>query len=126
MSGQPDPKTFTPPRKPRRRLPFQSAARRAEQQARRDVVAATHARSGYRCEARDLVPEVRCAGPLDCDEKAPRGRYPGAHLDPTVTQSVCRAHHGWLDLHPTEAMERGLRVPTPPVRKPLYTKDQTS
>jgi hypothetical protein len=86
----------------------ESPTRRGERAARAAVIAATHARSGYRCEARLLVPEVECAGRLDCDEVMGRGRRPGGHLDVTNTQSLCRAHHDWKDAYPIRARELGL------------------
>lgn len=66
-------------------------------------------RAGGRCEARDLVPEVRCWGPLDVDELEARGVHPGAHLDPDLCQLLCRGHHDWRHANPAEAEARGLR-----------------
>ena len=75
-------------------------------------------RAGYRCEAIERVPEVRCWSPerdgfgrfwLDVDEVVGRGVKPGGHLDPDNCQALCRAHHDWRTGNPTEARARGLR-----------------
>lgn len=92
------------------RLPARSARRIAEQAERDAVREETLRRAGWRCEAKDLVPEVRCWGPLDCDERAPRGIAPGSHLDLNNTQALCRAHHEWKHSYPEEAHDRGLRL----------------
>lgn len=91
------------------RLNPRSAKRVAEEQARAEVRRLVRQRAGGRCEARDLVPEVRCWGPLDVDELEARGVHPGSHLDPDLCQLLCRGHHDWRHAHPTEALERGLR-----------------
>lgn len=87
----------------------QSAKRIGERDQRQQVIEQTMRRSGGQCEARDLVPEIDCWGPLDTDEVVGRGVHPGAHLDETLTQTLCRAHHDWKHAHPTEARRRGLR-----------------
>lgn len=110
-----------PKRRPLRRV---SPKRAAEAKARAAVIASTHERSGWRCEARDLVPEVTCWGRLDCDESAPRSLYPGGHLDLDDTQSLCRAHHTFKELNPERARALGLMRPAPPVRQPLYLKER--
>lgn len=66
-------------------------------------------KAGGRCEARLVVPEVTCWGPLDVDEVIPRGVRPGSHLEPEHVQVLCRAHHDWTHAHPQEAAARGLR-----------------
>lgn len=87
--------------KRRRRLRPVSAKRAAEQELRDEVVAATHARAGYRCEGRAHLPGActphgrRADGSawgLDCNELRPRGRG-GSHLELENTVSLCRAHH---------------------------------
>lgn len=120
----PIPKTFTPPKSKRRGLPFESKKRRQERDFRNEVIRLTHKRSGGRCEARELVPEVECGGRLDCDERVGRGVYPGAHLDIDVTMSCCRRHHDWIGANPKKANERGLHLkswerPTTPGRLPF-------
>jgi len=115
-------KTYTDPKSKRSRISPVSPKRQAEKDERRAVIDATHARSGGRCEARELVPEVECGGPLDCDELAPRSLYPGGHLDLTNTQSLCRRHHDWKETHPTEATARGLMRPAPPLLKPCAAR----
>lgn len=118
MSGTPNPK---PARRPKAspawgstlprggRLPARSAKRAAEERDRAEVRRVVRQRAGGRCEARDLVPEVRCWGPLDVDELEARGVHPGAHLDPDLCQLLCRGHHDWRHANPAEAEARGLR-----------------
>jgi len=89
-------------------LPRESAKTKRERPDRMRVQEVTRARHGGVCEAKDLVPEVRCWGPVDVDEIAPRGRRPGGHLDDTNTQCLCRAHHDWKHAHPRRALELGL------------------
>ena len=67
-------------------------------------------RAGHRCIAVDIVPEVKCWGPLDVDEIKGRGVNPGGHLDPGNVQVLCRGHHDWKHAHPSEASARGLRL----------------
>lgn len=91
-----------------------SAKARAQRRDRARVRAEALERAGWRCEAADLVPEVRCAsrpgrGPLEVDERAARGVRPGSHLDPDLVQVLCPAHHDWRHAHPLEAEARGLR-----------------
>ena len=90
-------------------LARQSTRRQAEAPARRAIRDDTLAAAGHRCSAAALVPEIRCAGPLDVDEITPRGVRPGAHLDRAQTQALCREHHDWKHAHPIEAQARGLR-----------------
>jgi hypothetical protein len=92
------------------RLRQQSVKRQSERERRQAVVEATLRRAGYRCEAEVVVPEVACGGPLDVDEKAARGVHPGAHLDLSLTQVLCRRHHEWRHANPAEAHARGLRL----------------
>ena len=96
-----------------KRLAPVSEKRLSEKDRRAEVRALVLARAGYRCEARNLVPEVRCWHPpgveLDVDEVVPRGVYPGGHLDPDNCQALCRAHHDWKHAEPEAAVERGLR-----------------
>lgn len=94
----------------RGRAPKPMSAKRAAERPQRDAVREhTFARAGWACEARTLVPEVECGGPLDCDERTGRGRDPGSHLDASLTQALCRLHHVWVTNHPAEARQRGLR-----------------
>lgn len=119
MSGAPRPKPTRRPKTQRGwnstlgrrsgRLNQQSEKRRAEERDRAEVRRVVRARAGGRCEARDLVPEVRCWGPLDVDEVEARGVHPGAHLDPDLCQLLCRGHHDWRHANPAEAEARGLR-----------------
>lgn len=119
MAGDPRPKAPKPQRgrtgwnttlpAATKRIPQRSAKREAEDDERRAVRAAVRARAGGRCEARHVVPEVTCWGPLDVDEVESRGTHPGAHLDEDLCQLVCRGHHDWRHANPAEATARGLR-----------------
>jgi 5-methylcytosine-specific restriction endonuclease McrA len=90
------------------RIAPQSAKRRSEASTRDAVRREVHERD-RRCVAELLVPDVRCAGPLDVDEVIPRSAYPGGHLDPANCQLLCRAHHDWKHAHPADAAALGLR-----------------
>lgn len=93
----------------RRRLAPASPKRKAEAEQRRQVVQYVTARDGARCAAAELVPDVKCWGPLDPDEVCPRSAYPGGHLDPENVQLLCRMHHDWKHAHPDQARQLGLR-----------------
>lgn len=90
------------------RLKPRSAKRRAEANQRAAIVIEALRRAGHQCQARHLVPEVRCGGPLDPDEIMGRGVLPGAHLIQDNVQILCRAHHDWKHDHPTRARDLGL------------------
>lgn len=99
----------------RRRTPLRqvSKKRAAEREDRDRVREAALRRAGYRCEAKELVPEVECDGmwwELEVDEIAGRGVRPGAHLELEDTQALCPAHHRWKTTHPDPARERGLTL----------------
>lgn len=118
MAGEPRPKSRTagtPARAwnstlPRssKRIAARSDKRIAEENARAEVRRIVRERAGGLCEARDLVPEVKCWGPFDVDEIEARGVHPGAHLDPDLCQLLCRGHHRWKGDHPAEARRLGL------------------
>ena len=93
----------------RGRLRPRSDKRISEQQERQDVRELALARAGYRCSVPDGFAGVRCWGPLDVDEIAPRGVRPGGHLDDDNVQVLCRGHHDWKGEHPKEAHALGLR-----------------
>ena len=108
-------KRWPDPTKPRRPVKRESDKRQAERPLRDAVREETLRRAGYRCELADVVPEVKCWHPdgrfaLDVDEKAGRGVAPGSHLDVTITQAVCRAHHDWKQINRDEAEKRGVRM----------------
>lgn len=114
LRGNPD-KQRDWERRSRKKLPAQSAKRRAEQPQRAAVRAERLARSGGVCAALDVVPEVACASPdptrppIEVDEIKSRGVNPGGHLDVENTQALCQAHHDWRTANPAEARRRGLR-----------------
>ena len=64
--------------------------------------------TGNYCHAAELVPEVKCWGPLDPDEWKLRSAG-GSTLDASNVQMICRAHHDWKHREPIVAAERGLR-----------------
>lgn len=93
-----------------KRIPQESAKRKAERPTRTTVREDALARSGHRCTAVEIVPEIECWGPLDVDEIKSRGVNPGGHLDDTNVQVLCRAHHTWRTENPAESRARGLRL----------------
>lgn len=82
-----------------------SEKRKAEIPIRKDVRGEVIRRDKV-CQARDLVWEVACGGPLDVDEIVPRGRG-GDYLDPANCQLLCRNHHRWKHEHPLRATALG-------------------
>lgn len=92
----------------RSRIKPRSQKRIDEADARWEVRQATLQRAGFRCEAPDLAFGVPHGGPLDVDERISRGVRPGAHLDVTITQVLCRMHHSAKALYPDEARRLGL------------------
>lgn len=84
-----------------------SAKRKATQWERHKAVNEAMRRAGYQCQAREVWPDVECAGGLDGDEIVPRGRG-GDPLDPENVQILCRAHHNAKHDHPAEAERLGL------------------
>lgn len=88
----------------------ESDRHRAQTAARTAVLEIVRRRDRY-CIAAELVPEVRCDGPLDGDELISRAHWRDGYLDPMNTILVCRAHHTFRHDNPTEAEARGLRVP---------------
>jgi 5-methylcytosine-specific restriction endonuclease McrA len=91
------------------RLAPMSDKRADEAEEREAVCRAVWMRDRGECQARTLVPEVRCWGPMDVDEICPRSACPGGHLDVDNCQVLCRGHHDWKHAHPIEAAALGLR-----------------
>lgn len=89
------------------RLKPMSDRTRSRIDERSAVRAAVHERDRG-CVAVDLVPSVRCAGPLDVDEIKPRSGG-GDPYDPDHCQVLCRAHHDWKGANPQAAHDLGLR-----------------
>lgn len=46
----------------------------------------------------------------DVHEIVPRGRRPGAHLDPELFVSLCRKCHSWVTTHPDWSERHGLML----------------
>lgn len=89
-------------------LPPRSAKRIDEDDERWVVIAEVTRRDGGRCQARVLVPSVRCGGQHDVHELIPRSAWPGGHLIAENCILICRAHHRWVDGNPDAAHAVGL------------------
>ena len=74
---------------------------------RKRVREAVLERDKRQCQAKDLVPEVRCWGPLAVHEVKPRGRG-GDWLSVDEGITLCAAHHQWVHEHSLKAEELGL------------------
>lgn len=70
--------------------------------------AAALARDGHRCQARLLVPEVACGGPLDPQHVIPQGVDKTLAADPANIVACCRQHHEWIGDNPVAARAVGL------------------
>lgn len=81
--------------------------RRREQVELRRTVEEFVRRRDRECQARRAV-GGECAGRLDVHEVIPRSAWPDGYLEPDNCVLVCRAHHSWIDRHPTEAHGFGL------------------
>lgn len=60
------------------------------------------------CQARRLVPEVRCWGPIDPQHLIPQGVQRSLADVPENIVACCRGHHEWVGDHPLAARELGL------------------
>ena len=81
-----------------------------DRQSERDEVRETTLRRAmFKCQAPGVF-GIRCAGHLDVHEVFTRGTNPGSQYDDTVTMALCRAHHRYVDDHPQEAHDAGLRA----------------
>lgn len=89
---------------PLRSMSHRTADRMSERQ---DAVARAMRRDGYRCQARDLVLDVACWGPLDGHEPLTRARG-GDPYDVNQIVTVCRGHHEWIDREQDKAHALGL------------------
>jgi hypothetical protein len=85
-----------------------SKKREAEAAERRRVVAEVGARDRWTCQAKNVVPEVPCIGPLDVHEIIPRSAWRAGYLVVDNCLIVCRSHHDWIGDNPDEAHARGL------------------
>jgi|JI10StandDraft_1071094.scaffolds.fasta_scaffold36307_2 hypothetical protein len=94
--------------KSRKKLPAESAKRKATRGTRRSVVTATIERAGGRCEARMLLPMIACQGDLEVHERHQRSIRPGSELDLNDTMALCHRHHAWVSDHVLEAHTLGL------------------
>lgn len=91
-----------------RGLPQVSPKRAARRAARERVVDQAFRRDRWACQARELVPDVECDGPIDPHERIPRSAWPDGDLVVENVVTVCRAHHRWIDNNPAAAHARGL------------------
>lgn len=65
-------------------------------------------RDGHACQARLLVPEIRCGGKLDPQHVIPQGVRKDLAADPENIVACCRRHHDWIGDHPERARALGL------------------
>jgi DNA (cytosine-5)-methyltransferase 1 len=79
------------PRKAGHRASIQRAATKAKKAA------------GYRCEAVELLPSLRCAGELETHHVIPRSTAPHLVTDPANLVALCHFHHQYVTDHPAEA-----------------------
>jgi hypothetical protein len=87
----------------------QVSEKRAERGHERDlIVQRAFARDRWTCQAAASVVEVECAGRLDPHERIPRSAWSEGIYEFSNVICVCRAHHRWIDSHPTEAHALGL------------------
>lgn len=82
--------------------------RRRGEQTERERVRREVRRRDRSCRARDLIPAVRCGGPLDVHEIIPRSAWRKGYLVVDNCVLICRAHHQWVDANPDEAHANGL------------------
>lgn len=92
----------------RRGIRRESDKHKLEKELRREVVRAAERRDGNRCQARNLVTEVKCEWPLDPHEIIPRSAWRAGYLELDNVVMVCRAHHDWIDDNPESAHVLGL------------------
>lgn len=90
------------------RLPAKSARRVVDDVERSLVIVAVKVRDGYQCRAAPLVPHVACGGGLDVHEIIPRSAWARGWLVVANCLTICRFHHRWVDVHPTDAHAVGL------------------
>jgi hypothetical protein len=72
------------------------------------VVDAAWDRDRGKCQAKRLVPDVRCGGQLEAHERIPRSAWPGGELVLSNIIMVCHAHHRWIGDHPQAAHDLDL------------------
>lgn len=100
------------------RLPAESAKRKVVRGQRKKMLAEFYSDT---CIAAELLPDVRCGGPLDPHEPLTRARG-GSITDPENLVWICRAHHDYCHDHPIEATELGLLKPSGPLPAPTYQR----
>ena len=86
-------------RSPRKRERYASIA---------EACGAAIERDGGRCQARLLVPEIRCGGKLDPQHVIPQGVRKDLAAEPANIVGCCRRHHDWIGDHPIDARALGL------------------
>lgn len=93
-------------------IPPMSERRRKQLPKRADVRAEVLRRAGHRCEAIDLVPEVRCGSPfpdrprLEVDELTGGANRSVEWLDADQCQALCQLHHDWKTANKAEYLHR--------------------
>lgn len=104
-----------PPGEPRAGELKRSGSLRARSPRKADRYAAIAAacgeaieRDGHACQARLLVPEIRCGGKLDPQHVIPQGVRKDLAAEPRNIVACCRRHHDWIGDHPEAARALGL------------------
>lgn len=96
-------------RRTQKKLPAESARRKAERPARAKVREEVLERDGG-CRGRGVLPGP-CRHPqglpLDVHEVVKRGRWRAGYLVVDNCLALCRAHHDWVETHDVEAKELG-------------------
>lgn len=92
----------------RKRIAQRSARVLAELPEWARVVDAAWERDKGRCQAEQLVPDVRCGGQLECHERIPRSAWAKGYLDLDNVILVCHQHHRWIGDFPAAAHALGL------------------
>jgi NADPH-dependent ferric siderophore reductase len=91
--------------RPLRRVSEKRAARGQE---RDRAVQRAYLRDRWTCQAARFVPDIVCVDKLDPHERIPRSAWADGIYDVDNILIVCRAHHRWIDLNPTDAHTFGL------------------
>lgn len=94
--------------KPRSQLKARSPRKAERYRAIAAACAEAIERDRGRCQARLLVPEISCGGPLDPQHVIPQGVDKSLAAEPDNIVACCRRHHDWIGDHPERARALGL------------------
>jgi hypothetical protein len=93
----------------RSRQPIPKTSTKGAQRKRAAAEAGQRAKErDGRCIAAELVPELRCWGPLDPQHVIPRSTAPELVSDLANIVACCRGHHDWIGGNPEAARLLGL------------------